>query len=161
VETQQFSGYEIGLITAALCVVMTFVSAIVMTKFGNRVDPLPAAVLAALVFSGCLAILPWLEGAPSWLWLVLCGLPIPMVSAWFQVYCTATFAHFGNGRVMGLLTLLMCAGNLVIALVGALIAMAGAQYTLWLGAIFAAIAAWLLRYEHKQKTNNPSVSGDR
>ena len=158
VETQQFSGYEIGLITAALCVVMTFVSAIVMTKFGNRVDPLPAAVLAALVFSGCLAILPWLEGSPSWVWLILCGLPIPMVSAWFQVYCTATFAHFGNGRVMGLLTLLMCAGNLVIALVGALIAMAGAQYTLWLGAIFAAIAAWLLRYENTQQTNNPSVS---
>lgn len=160
VETQQFSGYEIGLITAALCVVMTFVSAIVMTKFGNRVDPLPAAVLAALVFSGCLALLPWLEGAPSWVWLILCGLPIPMVSAWFQVYCTATFAHFGNGRVMGLLTLLMCAGNLVIALVGALIAMAGAQYTLWLGAIFAAIAAWLLRYENTQQTNNPSVSSD-
>lgn len=160
VETQQFSGYEIGLITAALCVVMTFVSAIVMTKFGNRVDPLPAAVLAALVFSGCLAILPWLEGSPSWVWLILCGLPIPMVSAWFQVYCTATFAHFGNGRVMGLLTLLMCAGNLVIALVGALIAMAGAQYTLWLGAIFAAIAAWLLRYENRQQTNNPSVSSD-
>ena len=160
VETQQFSGYEIGLITAALCVVMTFVSAIVMTKFGNRVDPLPAAVLAALVFSGCLALLPWLEGAPSWVWLILCGLPIPMVSAWFQVYCTATFAHFGNGRVMGLLTLLMCAGNLVIALVGALIAMAGAQYTLWLGAIFAAIAAWLLRYENRQQTNNPSVSSD-
>lgn len=158
VETQQFSGYEIGLITAALCVVMTFVSAIVMTKFGNRVDPLPAAVLAALVFSGCLAILPWLEGSPSWVWLILCGLPIPMVSAWFQVYCTATFAHFGNGRVMGLLTLLMCAGNLVIALVGALIAMAGAQYTLWLGAIFAAIAAWLLRYENTQQANNPSVS---
>lgn len=160
VETQQLSGYEIGLITAALCVVMTFVSAIVMTKFGNRVDPLPAAVLAALVFSGCLALLPWLEGAPSWVWLILCGLPIPMVSAWFQVYCTATFAHFGNGRVMGLLTLLMCAGNLVIALVGALIAMAGAQYTLWLGAIFAAIAAWLLRYENTQQTNNPSVSSD-
>jgi predicted MFS family arabinose efflux permease len=160
VETQQFSGYEIGLITAALCVVMTFVSAIVMTKFGNRVDPLPAAVLAALVFSGCLAILPWLEGSPSWVWLILCGLPIPMVSAWFQVYCTATFSHFGNGRVMGLLTLLMCAGNLVIALVGALIAMAGAQYTLWLGAIFAAIAAWLLRYENRQQTNNPSVSSD-
>lgn len=160
VETQQFSGYEIGLITAALCVVMTFVSAIVMTKFGNRVDPLPAAVLAALVFSGCLAILPWLEGSPSWVWLILCGLPIPMVSAWFQVYCTATFAHFGNGRVMGLLTLLMCAGNLVIALVGALIAMAGAQYTLWLGAIFAAIAAWLLRYENTLQTNNPSVSSD-
>jgi high-affinity Fe2+/Pb2+ permease len=61
---------------------------------------------------------------------------------------------------MGLLTLLMCAGNLVIALVGALIAMAGAQYTLWLGAIFAAIAAWLLRYENRQQTNNPSVSSD-
>jgi DHA1 family tetracycline resistance protein-like MFS transporter len=147
VESQQFSGYEIGLITAALCLVMTFVSAVLMAKFGSRVAPLPAAMIAALVFSGLLAILPWLDGMPAWGWLVLCGLPIPMVSAWFQVYCTANFAHFGNGRVMGLLTVLMCAGNLVIALVGAVIALAGAQYTLWLGAACAALAALLLRQE--------------
>ena len=154
VEAEQFSGYEIGLITAALCLVMTFVSAVLMAKLGSRVSPLPAAVVAALCFSGCLALLPWLDGIPAWIWLVCCGLPIPMVSAWFQVYCTATFAHFGNGRVMGLLTVLMCAGNLVIALVGAVIALAGAQYTLWLGAACAALAAWIL---HKQSQQPLSV----
>lgn len=153
VQEQQFSGYEIGLITAALCLLMTFVSAVLMVKFGNRVAPLPAAMMAALLFSICLAILPWLAGVPAWIWLVLCGLPIPMVSAWVQVYCSTTFAHLGNGRVMGLLTVLMCAGNLVIALVGAFVALAGAQYTLWLGAAFAAIAALLLRQQRHLVTS--------
>jgi hypothetical protein len=54
---------------------------------------------------------------------------------------------------MGLLTVLMCAGNLVIALVGAFVALAGAQYTLWLGAAFAAIAALLLRQQRHLVTS--------
>lgn len=151
VQYEQFDGAAIGYITAALCLLMTGVSALGMARFGHRLAPLPAAIAAALLFVVLLTLLPWQAGWVSWLLLVLCGLPIPMVSSWFQVYCTATFGALGMGRIMGLLTFLMCSGNFIIALLGAYIAKWDVRLTLCFGAGCILLSVLCLYAEWRQR----------
>jgi len=158
VEQQQFSGLQIGVITAALCAVMTTVSAVGMARYGSRFPALRSARYAAVVLALMLWILPWTGGALAWVWLVLCGVPNAMFSAWFQVYCTEQFGALGLGRVMGLLTLLMCCGNVIIALAGGVIALLGASWILWTGAVFVALAAVLLRREERAQASGGSAA---
>lgn len=147
VEQQQFSGLQIGLITAMLCAVMTTVSAVGMARLGTRWPALRSARFAAVAVALMLLLLPFTSGQLAWVWLVLCGVPNAMFSAWFQVYCTEQYGELGLGRVMGLLTLLMCCGNVIIALAGGVIALLGASWILWTGALFIAAAAWTLRQQ--------------
>lgn len=147
VEQQQFSGLQIGVITAVLCAVMTTVSAVGMARLGTRWPALRSAKLAAAGVALMLLLLPFTGGQLAWVWLVLCGVPNAMFSAWFQVYCTEQYGELGLGRVMGLLTLLMCCGNVIIALAGGVIALLGASWILWTGALFIAAAAWTLRQQ--------------
>ncbi len=147
VEQQQFSGLQIGLITAVLCAVMTTVSAIGMARLGTRWPALRSAKFAAVGVALMLLLLPFTSGQLAWVWLVLCGVPNAMFSAWFQVYCTEQYGGLGLGRVMGLLTLLMCTGNVIIALAGGVIALLGASWILWTGALFIAAAAWALQLQ--------------
>lgn len=150
VEQQQFSGLQIGLITAVLCAVMTAVSAVGMARLGHRLPALRSAKAAALGVAVMLFLLPFTSGQFAWVWLVLCGVPNAMFSAWFQVYCTEHFGELGLGRVMGLLTLLMCCGNVIIALAGGVIALFGASWILWTGAGFIALAALILIKEERR-----------
>lgn len=147
VERQQFSGLQIGLITAVLCAVMTTVSAVGMARLGSRWPALRSAKITAAGVAVMLLLLPFTSGQLAWVWLVLCGVPNAMFSAWFQVYCTEQYGTLGLGRVMGLLTLLMCCGNVIIALAGGVIALFGASWILWTGALFIAAAAWLLHQQ--------------
>jgi len=151
VEQQQFSGLQIGLITAALCAVMTAVSAIGMARLGSRLPALRGAKIAAATVALMLFLLPFTGGQLAWVWLVLCGVPNAMFSAWFQVYCTEHFGALGLGRVMGLLTLLMCTGNVLIALAGGVIALLGASWILWTGAVFIALAGLMLVREDRRQ----------
>lgn len=151
VEQQQFSGLQIGLITAALCAVMTAVSAIGMARLGSRLPALRGAKIAAATVALMLFLLPFTGGQLAWVWLVLCGVPNAMFSAWFQVYCTEHFGALGLGRVMGLLTLLMCTGNVLIALAGGVIALLGASWILWTGAVFIALAGLMLVREERRQ----------
>lgn len=151
VQYELFDGAAIGYITALLCLLMTSVSGLVMARWGQRFTPLPAAIAAALLLVLLLALLPLNTGVWCWLLLVLCGLPIPMVSSWFQVYCTATFGALGMGRIMGLLTFLMCSGNFVIALLGAYIAQFDVRWTLWFGALCILLSVACLYAEWRQR----------
>lgn len=153
VEHQQFSGLQIGLITAVLCAVMTVVSAVGMAKYGSRYPALQSCRYAAIIMAVLLMILPFTSGPVAWVCLVLCGIPNAMFSAWFQVYCTEQFGDLGLGRVMGLLTLLMCTGNVIIALAGGVIALLGASWILWTGALFIGVAAWTLRQEQQRQAS--------
>lgn len=147
VEQMQFDGLQIGVITALLCAVMTLVSAVGMARLGSRVVALHGAQMAAAMLALMLCLLPFTSGYLAWVWLVLCGVPNAMFSAWFQVHCTEQFGDLGLGRVMGLLTLLMCSGNVIIALAGGVIALLGASWILWTGAAFVALAAVALHFE--------------
>jgi len=144
VQQHGFSGWHIGVITALLCAVMTTVSAVGMARLGQKFPALPGAVLAVSCYGLMLALLPLMTGLGVWIWLVLCGIPNAMFSAWFQVHVTERHGVLGLGRVMGLLTLLMCLGNTIIALVGGVLALWGAAWVLWTGAGLMLLAAWLL-----------------
>ena len=73
-----------------------------------------------------------------------------MMSTWINVYCANKYAALGQGRLMGLLTLLMCAGNIIIALGGSVIALWGSGWTLIVGALWIWLAAWFIWQERSQ-----------
>ncbi len=150
VQAEQFSGRDIGLITAALCLVMVSISVGPMSRWGKHYPALRGAMLATLLLGLLIAMLPLLNGVPAWLVLVAAGVPIAMMGTWFNVYCAERFDHLGQGRLMGMLTLLMCAGNVITALLGSWIALWGAGWTLWVGALFVWLATGLLLVQQRQ-----------
>lgn len=150
VQAEQFSGRDIGLITAALCLVMVTISVGPMSRWGQHYPALRGAVLATLLLGLLIALLPLLNGVPAWLVLVAAGVPIAMMGTWFNVYCAERFDSLGQGRLMGMLTLLMCAGNVITALFGSWIALWGAGWTLWVGALFVWLATGLLLVQQRQ-----------
>ena len=150
VEAEQFNSMDIGLITAGLCLLMVTVSAGPMSIWSHKVAALTGSLVAALWLGLLVLLLPQLSHWPAWAVLVLCGVPIGMMSTWFNVYCANKYAALGQGRLMGLLTLLMCAGNIIIALGGSVIALWGAGWTLMVGALWIWLAAWFIWQERSQ-----------
>lgn len=150
VQAELFSGRDIGLITAALCLVMVTVSVGPMSHYSHAYPPLRGALVATLLLAAVIAWLPLLQGLPAWLLLVGAGVPIAMMGTWFNVYCAERFDSLGQGRLMGMLTLLMCTGNVITALLGSWIALFGVRWTLWCGAICIAVASGLLLMQQRQ-----------
>lgn len=149
VEAEQFNSKDIGLITAALCLLMVTVSAGPMSIWSHKVSALTGSLVATLWLGLLVFLLPQLSHWPAWAVLVLCGVPIGMMSTWFNVYCANKYAALGQGRLMGLLTLLMCAGNIIIALGGSVIALWGSGWTLLVGALWIWLAGWCIWQERR------------
>jgi MFS transporter, DHA1 family, tetracycline resistance protein len=156
VEAEQFGSADIGLITAALCLLMVAVSAGPMSWWSHRVSALQGSLLATMLLGLLFALLPQLHHWPAWAVLVLCGVPIGMMSTWFNVYCANKYAALGQGRLMGLLTLLMCAGNIIIALGGSFIALWGSGWTLLVGALWVWLAGWFIWQERRAERSHLS-----
>lgn len=144
VEAERFSAEQIGIITAVLCSLMIATNLGPLAKMKTPANPTRYAATAMICLALAIVLLPQLQHWPAWLTLVLCGIPIAATSTFFTVYCADQFAAHGQGKVMGMLTMLMCMGNIFIALAGSLLAMLSTGLTLVISGLCCGIAAWLL-----------------
>lgn len=155
VERSGAGGPMVGLVTAALCVLMTMTSAWVWPRWSARRLPLDAASSAMLVFAGLLALLPFASHLPATLLIALSGLPIAIYSAALPVHVSEHYGALGQGRVMGWLSTVFFSGNLLIALAGGLLSLVDTRAVLWLGAACIVLAWWLLRDVRQQGAPAP------
>jgi MFS family permease len=146
VEHLRYDSREIAWITVYMTAAMTFTSVFLITRLRARFASLSIVRAATLAFALLLGTLGWTPEVLVPLSFVAFGMLISMNSGCFPEYMAERFADRGSGRIMGLLITNFCFGNMLIALIGSVIALAGTQWTLLFGAMLAALAfLWLQR----------------
>jgi MFS transporter, DHA1 family, tetracycline resistance protein len=144
VEFARFNSWQIALVTAGMCLVMS-ASSTLLSKFTNPQRPLSQARLFALVIALGLMVQPWLPGGPGVLVVMLLGVPIALFNAITPAYFSEKFGEEqGQGGIMGLLTTTFCLGNVTIALLGSVLTLFDTRWILVFGGMCCLVTVSLL-----------------
>lgn len=142
--------------TALQCAVMTGTS-LLAGRWLNPLQPLAFAAKAALLAASglwALALLPdrWGLGV-----MIIMGAPLALYSAVLPAWVSQRFAAHGQGRVMGLLSTIFCLANVVVALLGGLLALLQVRWIMALGGLACAASAWALLRWAREQTQEPEA----
>ncbi|NQZ10740.1 MAG: MFS transporter [Algicola sp.] len=113
-----FQASDIGNITAVTTVCMTLSSLVLVTKL-KRMFGIKASVIGSLVVSAILlAIMPFTESTGMFVVFAFIGVSLAVYNGLLPVFASDIVSDVGNGALMGLLTVIFCISNAIIALVG-------------------------------------------
>lgn len=157
VEALGFDSRQIAWITVAITSLMIMVSITVADKVPKHVGNKNALLGGNIVF-GLLIIIATFTPLP-WVYLpiALTGAVIAVINLVFPAMLSEYFGHHGQGKVMGLQVSAFCLTNVIIAIIGSLVAMISAQATLWLSAALIIISVFTFvtpKQEAQQQANN-------
>jgi len=152
----------IAWVTAGLCLVMSLASMLVgrFDAFSSRGHALRRASACALMAAAGLMGLALLPGTAGLLVIIAMGLPLALYNAVLPAWVSERFAHHGQGRVMGLLTVIFYLANVVTALVGGALSLLDTRWIMAVGGACSLWAAWsLLRLARDVPTSSiPSTA---
>ncbi|UTA49032.1 MFS transporter [Simiduia sp. 21SJ11W-1] len=141
---------EIAWLSVSLSLTMIITSAFFVTRLSQLASERQMILGCVIVLGLLTGLLPWLNTWACLLVFTLMGATIALENGIFPAFMSANYGHYGQGRVMGLLTTNFCLANVIMALVGALLALLGGRWVIWCAsALFFAAALWLWwRYRH-------------
>ena len=149
VEFARLDSRGIACVTAALCVMMTTMSALLWPRFGRRYAPLGTARTMAWLIAGGIAVLLAGQAEIGIAATVLIGLPLAIYGTCMPVYWSQRFDRHGQGAVMGLLSTTFCLANVFVALVGTALILIDTRLVLAASAAGCAWAAWKIGLLHR------------
>ena len=154
VEALNFDSRQIAWITVAITSLMVIVSSTVADKVPKAIGNKKALLGGNIVF-GLLIIIATLTPMP-WVYLpiALTGAVIAVINLVFPAMLSEYFGHHGQGKVMGLQVSAFCLTNVIIAVIGSLVAMISAQTTLWLSAALIIISVFTFVTPKTQPTQD-------
>ena len=135
---------DIGHITATMTVFMTLASLFVVTKLKRVIGIKPALVGSLVVGSVLMGVLPLTNAVAMMSIFALTGVCIAIYNGLLPVFMSDIAKDVGNGALMGLITVIFCISNTVIALVGSFALQYGAAVPMYMGCFFVLLSAVLL-----------------
>jgi MFS family permease len=158
VDIGRYDTRQIAFVNMGMCALMTLAA-----LFAGRASPREArrrasghaAIAATAILAVGLGNL-WIGLAA----IVLFGLPHAYYNATLQGWSAEQFSAHGQGAVMGLLSTTFCLANIVMALVGGVLALVDTRLVLIVGGLLAAWAALAMRNWSTQ-TIEPGVAATR
>ncbi|MEM0955701.1 MAG: MFS transporter [Pseudomonadota bacterium] len=144
VERFNFTSLEIGWSTVAITGTMIASSIYAVTWLENQYGALDALRRSSLALSLTLLVLPFAGPVTLYALFIASGGIIALCNGIFPAYMANRFESFGLGRVQGLLTTNFCIANVIAALIGSVIALAGVGWALATGGMLTLAASlWL------------------
>jgi predicted MFS family arabinose efflux permease len=141
VEKFDFSSVDIGYITVVLTLFMTITSVffVKQLKFllGLKFGAIFGMVLMALLFSLHLV----LSKTSVWPIYAITGVAIAIFNGLLPVYISEQYADIEQGQLMGLITTTFSVANVLMALIGSVLALLGAHWAILFGAVLLIIAS--------------------
>ncbi len=136
----------IALVTAGQCALMTLASILAgrFGRLGRGGHPLRQAAWAAMLAALGMASLAVLPGPAGLVAIIVLGVPTALYNAVLPAWISERFAPYGQGRVMGLLSTLFCAANVIVALGGGALALLSTRWIMGLAGAACVAAAWLM-----------------
>ncbi len=144
VERFQYNSIQIGWGTVAITGAMIISSVYAVTTAENRFGPMGTVRRASLLLAGILLLLPLTSETTLYPAFLACGATVALANGVFPAYMANRFEEHGLGRVQGLLTTNFCVANVIAALLGSAIALAGVGWALATGGVLILLASlWL------------------
>jgi MFS family permease len=144
VEAFGFNSVQIGWGTVAITLAMIISSVYAVTAVENWLGTMGAIRRASLALATTLLLLPLTTLNTLYPAFIVCGAIIALANGIFPVYMANRFEQYGLGRVQGLLTTNFCVANVVAALLGSAVALAGTGWALAGGGLLILLASiWL------------------
>jgi MFS family permease len=144
VERFQFSSVQIGWGTVSITLAMIICSIYAVTAMENRYGAMGSTRRSSLALGAAFLLLPLVTLDTLYPAFVACGAIIAVANGIFPAYMANRFEEHGLGRVQGLLTTNFCVANVLMALVGSIIALAGTGWALAFGGVLIlAASGWL------------------
>ena len=135
VERFQFSSVQIGWATVVITAFMIVSSVYAVTPLETRFSPLGTIRRGSLALAVSFICLPLAGPQSLYAGFALCGTLIAISNGVFPAYMANRFEAHGLGRVQGLLTTNFCFANVIAALLGSAVALAGTGWSLFSGGV--------------------------
>lgn len=150
-ENFTFSSTRIGLITALLTSFMIFTSVFIVTRIKNKIGLERGALLGLFMLSVTLLFHTFISQSYIWPYYAFVGVCIALFNGFIPVYISDKFSHIGQGQLMGLITTTFSLANVVIALIGSVLAIFNTHWAIIFGAMLALMSTALFyRYQKQQ-----------
>lgn len=146
VDVFDFNSVSIGHITALLTIMMVLASAFMVEMAKNRFGKIPTIVTGLTLLSAALIALPLVNRDWLYLYFATLGGLIALYNGLLPVYFSDRYEHLGQGRLLGLLTTTFYIANTLIALLGGLISLLGAQWSIVFGGVLMLFGLLYLVY---------------
>ena len=144
VEKFSFSSVQIGHHTALLTLCMVFSSSLLMERIRHHFGKVNTIITALTL--ACLTLLTTPQISPDLIlyYFALMGILIAFFNGLLPVYFSDRYEAFGQGKLMGLLTITFYLANAGIALIGGMVSLLGAQWSVVLGGTILSLGALYL-----------------
>ena len=144
VERFAFTSIAIGWATVVITAAMIISSVYAVTVVETKLSPLGTVRMGSLALAFCLVLLPLSGPLSLYAGFAIAGALIALTNGVFPAYMANRFESHGLGRVQGLLTTNFCVANVIAAIFGSIIALAGTGWSLFAGGILCLMASgWL------------------
>ena len=144
VERFGFDSVQIGWATVVITAAMIVSSIYAVTYVETRLTPMGTIRVGSLILALGFMCLPLVSPQTLHAGLGFCGAVIALTNGVFPSYMANRFESHGLGRVQGLLTTNFCIANVIAALLGSVIALAGTGWSLFTGGVLCLLGSlWL------------------
>lgn len=158
VEQFGFAPHQIAWNTVTVTGLMIATSALAVPALKHRFGGNALVLRGALALGALLILLPLTAGAGVYALFALIGIGIATVNGVFPALMAERFEHFGQGRVMGLLTANFCLASCVIALAGSGVALVGSHWSLVLGGLLCFAGAAQFALQRPAPAHSPATA---
>lgn len=152
VEYQSYDSQQIAAATVLLTASMIATATLLTMKAKRALGLVPAAVVGIALYAGAIASFPYGQ-VSFWAAFVVAGIGIALFNAMMPSYLSeSASSDDGQGQLMGLLTTVFCLGNVIIALLGAALALIDTRLVLLLSSLICVVAAALFWRQAQSKS---------
>ena len=155
VETYNFNGPGIGYITAIVTTFMILSSVYLIPVLKRKYGMIKASTVSmfafvVLMFVHLLFTLQYITEIYIWPLYMVIGMSIAIYNALLPIFASEQYANISQGKLMGLITTTFSLSNVIMAIIGSIIAIKGSIYSLLLGGVLMIVAILLLNLtKHK------------
>lgn len=146
VESFNFTGPNIGFITAVLTAAMILSSIYLLPIVKAKYGLVKASKISMLCFALMMFAHALLTQSTSWFSYVFIGVAIAIYNAMLPIFASEQFADVSQGKLMGLITTTFSLSNVLMAIVGSIISLYGSVYSIMFGGFLMLIAISILHF---------------
>ena len=140
VEKHRFASDDIAWMTVLLTATMIFSSILVSSHIVKKLGNFKSLILSAVMLGSLMFMIPFINLTLTYFLFSTVGFLIALNNTVTPTYMSQRFGKYGQGKVMGLQTAMFCLSNVIISLLGSLLAILSITATIMTGGLLVLIA---------------------
>lgn len=159
VDQFQFNSLQIGWANAIFTMLMVITSALIVERVKQRLGLLSTIFCGLISLSVLMLSVFWIPLTYLYLYVALMGIANALYNGLLPVFISDTFSQQNQGRLLGLLSSTFCLANMLFALLGGVISLLGAQWSIFAGGIMLMAGFfYLLVFKQRLLESNDSLT---